>query len=104
MNDYSELRGMTDVELIHTVAFYLADYVEAARQLMNRMLIERGYNENTVKDWRHTHLTVKTIDMICEKCQVELELDEYDLIAGEFHCPECGHPQIVNYDGALIRD
>lgn len=103
MDDYRAFYAMTDAELINTVAFHLTDYILSARHQLKRMLLDRGYNENTVKDWRQGHLLVTSFESPCERCRVELILEEEDLITGAFSCPDCGHLQDIRFEISMIR-
>ncbi|NMC42716.1 MAG: DUF4328 domain-containing protein [candidate division Zixibacteria bacterium] len=84
-------------DLLQALAFYRGEYTEAALAELERELKARGYRDHQVQSWREQFLLASSADTTCVHCARVLDLNEEELIAGQFECPLCGHVQEVNY-------
>jgi DNA-directed RNA polymerase subunit M/transcription elongation factor TFIIS len=99
-----KLYDLGDPELLHIVAFQLADYTPEARDVLKSIQQQRGLSDVEVVEYRSCRLRCGSLETTCENCGSELLLKRKDLESGIFTCPSCGARQLPTYTADLFEE
>lgn len=96
-DNLGRLYDLDDRHLLHTLAFEMNDYIPEAQYLLKAIQTDRGISDADIVRYRRQYFANRRRDAYCDNCDAQLVLEQTDLEAGWFTCPECGTEQLLSY-------